>query len=68
MTFLSFLNLKFGHLRLAQGQQTHAFRKVSNAEMHFAPRFAIISQNLASVGSSEDLRKLGKSLRKKNLQ
>ena len=55
MTFLRYLSLKFGHPELAWGPQKHAFRKVSSAEMHFAPRFAIISQNLASVGSSEDL-------------
>ena len=56
MTFLRYLSLKFGHPELARGPQKHAFRKVSSAEMHFAPRFAIITQKLAPTGSSKDSR------------
>ena len=58
--FSNFLNLNISHHRLAWEQQKHAFRKVSTGEMHFALRFAIISQKLAPVGSSKDLRKVRK--------
>ena len=51
-------NLKISRHRLAWEQQKHAFRKVSTAEMRFALRFAIITQKLAPVGSSKDLRKV----------